>query len=302
MTRVWEHSQAQGTQLLLLLAIADDADDDGIATPKIQQLARKCRQSPRATSYQIATLQQIGELKVSVAKGRGNRSTFRVTVGENMQKLHVLNPEKHAIQRKENMQSGVSIYSRHVNTMNKTNNARARAREGVSLKSLPFSLPTLAQFTEEFFDDALTAWMEINSPAVAPQRATENFLEYHASEQTRFKSKTHLLNLWKGWMRNAQAKAVEKSEQRAARKESGNGTNRKTRTASESGESRNMQNLRATVAAVGVPDEPTQLRGSELVRSAAAKIAAAKRAASQRAIRDSIDRSRLGGGNDGRSG
>lgn len=281
MTTVWEHSKAEGTQLLLLLAIADYADDDGVATAKIQQLAHKCRQSPRATSYQIATLQQIGELKVSTTRGRGNRNTFTVTIGENMQKLHVLNPVKHAIQRKKNMQSSVGIYIPSCNTHDMTHTARARARHVSGEKSSSFPVPsTLAKFTEEYLDDELNAWLEEHCPLVHSQQSTANFIEYHLAEKTQFTSRSHLLKLWRGWVRGDQAKAAERAEARAARKESGNGANRKPRQAAES---RNMQNLRATVEQFGLPDDDAeQVKGAEGVRAYARKVAAAKRAARPR--------------------
>lgn len=299
-TLVWKHSKAESSQLLILLAIADISDDEGYAEEKIGKLAAKCRQSPRATSRQIASLQTAGELKVRIGKGRGNRNGYQITIKENMPKWHGLEDVKHAISGQENMPSGARIYSRHVNNMNKTT-MRARARH-VSGENLPlFPLPTLAQFTEEFFDEKLTDWIETNSPAIAPMRATEAFLDYHAAEQTEFKSKSHLLNLWKGWMRNAQAAAIERSETRATRKESNNETIRKTHPASQRGESANMRNLRATAAAVGIPDKPPANRGAELVRAKAAEIAAAKRAASERAIRSSADRRGMGGSDGGRS-
>jgi len=43
MTRVWEYSQAAGTPLLVLLSLADFADDDGECWPSISTIARKCR-------------------------------------------------------------------------------------------------------------------------------------------------------------------------------------------------------------------------------------------------------------------
>ena len=44
-TAVWENSKAMGTLLLLQLAIADNANDSGLAWPGIDYLARKSRMS-----------------------------------------------------------------------------------------------------------------------------------------------------------------------------------------------------------------------------------------------------------------
>ena len=40
MSMVWEYSQHKGVQLLLLLAIADHCNDDGLAYPSIGRLAK----------------------------------------------------------------------------------------------------------------------------------------------------------------------------------------------------------------------------------------------------------------------
>jgi hypothetical protein len=45
LNRVWEASRQTGGALLVLLAIADFADDDGLAYPSISTLARKARLS-----------------------------------------------------------------------------------------------------------------------------------------------------------------------------------------------------------------------------------------------------------------
>jgi hypothetical protein len=47
MTLVWSESQHKGSELLLLLAIADNANDQGIAYPSLRTLAKKTRMSRR---------------------------------------------------------------------------------------------------------------------------------------------------------------------------------------------------------------------------------------------------------------
>lgn len=43
MSRVWDYSQAKGTPLLVLLSLADFADDEGECWPSISTIAKKCR-------------------------------------------------------------------------------------------------------------------------------------------------------------------------------------------------------------------------------------------------------------------
>ena len=47
MARVWDKSRHAGSELLMLLAIADFADDDGKAYPAVSTLATKCRMTGR---------------------------------------------------------------------------------------------------------------------------------------------------------------------------------------------------------------------------------------------------------------
>lgn len=65
MTKVWASSKAKGSQLLLLLAIADFADDEGKAFPSIKTLAEKTRLSTRQTTSNVQALEKLGELRVT---------------------------------------------------------------------------------------------------------------------------------------------------------------------------------------------------------------------------------------------
>ena len=83
--RVWKHSTKGGTPLLLLLAMADWADDWGYCHPSIEQMAVKCRQTERNIINLIAELEKVCEVR-RVARGRGGRgkfsgSVYQVTVG-----------------------------------------------------------------------------------------------------------------------------------------------------------------------------------------------------------------------------
>lgn len=74
MTLVWERSFAKGSNLLLLLAIADYAKDDGCgAFPSTSTLARKTRMSTRAVWQLLEKLKADGEVQSFVEKGTGRR-------------------------------------------------------------------------------------------------------------------------------------------------------------------------------------------------------------------------------------
>ena len=82
MNKVWEKSRASGDGLLLLLAIANYADEQGNAWPAVSSLARKARCSRRHAQRLIGMLTSLKELEVSRAVGRHNCNHYRVTLGQ----------------------------------------------------------------------------------------------------------------------------------------------------------------------------------------------------------------------------
>lgn len=77
---VWRRSTHKGSNLLVLLALADNAKDSGIAWPGLQYLADKTRLSRRGVQYALSGLLDSGEL-TCLRKGAGKQtSVFRVEV------------------------------------------------------------------------------------------------------------------------------------------------------------------------------------------------------------------------------
>ena len=82
---VWERSKQHGGYLLVLLALADFADDQGCAWPSVATLSRKARLSERQTRRalrhrikegEIVSLGSVGEIRsAGLAKFRKARST-----------------------------------------------------------------------------------------------------------------------------------------------------------------------------------------------------------------------------------
>lgn len=80
MTKVWASSPAKGTALLVLLALADHADDDGNCYPSIDSLAAKCRMSTRNLNYILAQLQERGDLFVQRNAGPRGCNRYRLVL------------------------------------------------------------------------------------------------------------------------------------------------------------------------------------------------------------------------------
>lgn len=80
MSRVWEFSQHGGTELLMLVAIADFSDDDGRSFPSVATLADKCRMKPRNCRYLLRTLEDSGELSIVQNAGPRGANLYHINL------------------------------------------------------------------------------------------------------------------------------------------------------------------------------------------------------------------------------
>lgn len=80
MSRVWEYSKHSGTDLLMLLALADYSDDAGNSYPAVGTLATKCRMQPRNATYILKALQASGELVVRPNEGPKGTNRYRIAL------------------------------------------------------------------------------------------------------------------------------------------------------------------------------------------------------------------------------
>ena len=80
MSEVWEHSNAQGNALVLMLAIADHVNEStGDAWPSIKRLAEYCNIDRSTVIRNINTLIKAGELSKVSGDGREN-TRYRITL------------------------------------------------------------------------------------------------------------------------------------------------------------------------------------------------------------------------------
>lgn len=69
MSQCWAKSKHAGSELLLLLALADFSDDQGKSYPAISTLAMKCRMTRRNVQYILKALLRSGEISIEPNKG-----------------------------------------------------------------------------------------------------------------------------------------------------------------------------------------------------------------------------------------
>lgn len=73
MTAVWERQDLSPTQKLVLLALADWANDEGLCWPSIDRLAVKTGMAGRSVQRIIRQIEDIGLLKCDYVSGKGNK-------------------------------------------------------------------------------------------------------------------------------------------------------------------------------------------------------------------------------------
>lgn len=81
MKRVWDHSQSRGTTRLVLLSLADRADEDGIAWPGIRNIAKRANIQDRQAQRALRALERAGELFTILNSSKYDTNHYFVTVG-----------------------------------------------------------------------------------------------------------------------------------------------------------------------------------------------------------------------------
>ncbi len=72
MTHAWDTSMPNHTLKLVLVALCDNASDQGDCWPSLPHLARKCDLSVEATRRQVNKLSAMGYVSISKETGKGN--------------------------------------------------------------------------------------------------------------------------------------------------------------------------------------------------------------------------------------
>lgn len=81
MTEVWKQAPVTDpTCLLVLLSLADQANDDGVCWPSVGSIAARCRVSERTVKRWLAHLQSVGIL--TTRRRYNNSNVYRITLAE----------------------------------------------------------------------------------------------------------------------------------------------------------------------------------------------------------------------------
>lgn len=197
MARVWELSNQRGNDLLMLLAIADFADDDGNAYPSVQTLATKCRIKSRNANVILAALRKSGELEVRQNEGPHGTNRYRIVLpGLPLQNLTGVQ-ERASLQERASTPVKTCSKPLHVSADEPSVNHQepergaARSPKGSRLP-LDWSLP--ADYLE--WANSNLGWSASQTGEIA-----ERFADYWHSASGKNAAKADWFATWRNWCR-----------------------------------------------------------------------------------------------------
>ncbi len=82
MSAVWKSAEARGAALLILLALADYANENGICWPSVETLSHKARVSERHAHRILTQLERGGVIRIGVREGPKGVNLYRVLAGD----------------------------------------------------------------------------------------------------------------------------------------------------------------------------------------------------------------------------
>ena len=207
MSAVFDRYPNGGGEMLLALALADHASDDGTRVyPSVANLAEKTRQSERSVQYQLRRMEESGWL-ILVGAGNGGRSMSReyrispewikgaeiapIQKGANDDKKGATDDAKGCNPRQERVQPIAPANNRH-RTVNEPSMNRVVAAAPAK--------PSRGTVVPPDFTPNQTAHDIAASTGVNLQAELANFLDHHTARGTVFKD-------WQAgfrtWLRNA---------------------------------------------------------------------------------------------------
>jgi len=76
--QAWDYSKSSGAALLVLVSLADQANDEGECWPKIETIAKRCRVSRRSVFRYLDVLVELGEVTIENRAADRKSSLYRI--------------------------------------------------------------------------------------------------------------------------------------------------------------------------------------------------------------------------------
>lgn len=201
---VWTRSRSGPTERLVLLAIADAANDRDEAWPSMAALVEKTGLSERTVQRCVSTLVNLGELSKAVGGGRGKTTKYRLLTMSDEPETPTEKP-RNPDPRQENP------VSESVNPVSLSENPVTVSPGTIKNRQEPKKTPTGSSLGTRIPDDFaatadMIAWAREHTPLVGAKE-TEAFVDYWRARPGVGGRKLDWIATWRTWMRRAQADA-----------------------------------------------------------------------------------------------
>jgi helix-turn-helix protein len=215
MDLVWKHAKGvQGNDLVILLALADWSNDQGLCWPSISSLARKARVSERTARYALGRLETGNYLTRIEHHGRTHTNEYLLN-------LQVLEPEKvqQPLQVLEPVKPAISSIKPASNDIKPAIAIAAKPlieplinrqeREGASRQPAPVKTPFRKTHIPADFEvtDEMYSWAYSKFPELNVDDATETWRDAMIAKGFQYIDWTAA---WRNGMKNAVKWAAER--------------------------------------------------------------------------------------------
>ena len=201
---VWRHSGAVGNDLLLLLALADVADDSGRCWPSVAYLVEKTKLSRATVQRRLHALTEAGRIVTSSRSGAPNVYEFVLDMPLDATS-QVPQPEAGGVPQVDTGSNLTPV------ALDDTGGASPSATGGASLGEALHVIDTsvtrhsprkrATTLPDDFTVTAdMRAWAAEKAPGVDLDWQTEQFRDHHQGKGSRF---VDWRKAWQTWIRNA---------------------------------------------------------------------------------------------------
>lgn len=204
MSHVWEHSDARLGARLVLLAIADFANDTGMAWPSVETLAAKSRLSSRQVQRILRQLVNDGDLTLHENAGPHGCHLYQIVLtGDKSSGRQIVRGDKSDTKGVTNRAGGVTNPTKTVSKMS--------PEPSLEPSTEPSGEPSLAapkkkratQVPDDFaVTDALEAWGAENG--ITPEQMRAQVPQFQDHYRAKGETRKDWPASFRTWMRNAQ--------------------------------------------------------------------------------------------------
>lgn len=202
MQAVWQHAKQSGGALVLLLAIADNAHDDGdSAYPSIGTLAKKARMTERNVNILLKQLVLAGEISIRHGEGPRGTNVYRVNLHdqptpENISPPKTFHPEKSDTRGVKNpVRGGEASFRGGVKPISPKPSVNRQREPSVEPSERVRALPRLTLETYHP-DSALLEGLGAERPDLNLPAVIDNWRDYHRERGTAIKDFNASLRRW----------------------------------------------------------------------------------------------------------